>query len=201
MVTLLFVSILIVACSKDTPQKEDEAIVMKKSVADSKGLIHDWIFNVYNPDMNSSITFDVEDMTTDEIFSRTGGQVFNILCEVPGLENRAVFIRANKVYDLGRINLYGAHKIKDLMVTDLDNNNEYELCYALVHGSGISRTNIICYINNGSENFMYTGSELFNNYTLVKESYHKVRVDEIKNNTATPIGYLSLSNGNLTIVP
>jgi len=164
---------------------------------EAKSLITEWVFKDYLPQMNPSLVFSIEEITTKEIWNKMHAQIFNVVCEVPGLGNRALFIKNRKVFDLGRFNLYGADRLENLLATDLDNDNIYEICYTLKHGSGIIRTNMYCYINELNDKllclnmvFFYTDSEL----KLVKRNDQDVFVKKVINNRSIDIGNIKLVN-------
>jgi hypothetical protein len=181
------------ACTKDSDISKS-----KISKDEAKELIKLWIFNDYAPEMNPSLTFSLEEITTDEIWDKMHAQVFTVLTDCPGLSDRGLYIKNKTVFDLGRKNLYGAGKLDNLVVSDLDEDNIYELCFPLIHGSGLIRTNIVCYINEIDDNYIFADTSFFNktNLKLVKENLNNVILVKINDEGETKIGDLNLVNEN-----
>lgn len=147
--------LLVLACSKEDKTEE----VKNTSMESDNDLIREWIFNEYNPDMNPSLEFTLKDLTTVDLQNKLDARVYAIVSDVPGLSGRGVFIKDSVVCDLGRHNYYGADEPKNLLVTDLDNDSNYELFFTLTHGSGILRTNIVCYINGLDDKYLFANGE------------------------------------------
>lgn len=198
---VLFVFTAFFSCTKDTKNTDSG----KLSFAEARVLIKEWVFNDYNPNMNPSFEFFLDEITTDEIWSKMNAQVFTILTEVPGLDARAVFIKNNKVFDLGRRNIFGAIELDNLLVTDLDEDNFYEICFILIHGSAILRTNIVCYINDLNDKILFADTTFisttpFNNkLKLVRENYQNLVLKQINNDGEVIIGKIILVNENNTL--
>jgi hypothetical protein len=189
---LMCFGLICLFCTKDNDINKG-----KISIDEARDLIKLWIFNEYNPQMNPSLTFSAEEIITDEIWDKMQAQVFTVLTDVPGLHNRGLFIKNKKVFDLGIRNLYGARKLDNLVVSDLDGDNIYELCFPLIHGSGVIRTNIVCYIND--LDILTDTSFLFKtNLKLEKENLNKVILKQINDEGEIEIGYLNLVNENST---
>jgi hypothetical protein len=149
--------LLILSCSK-----EDKNEDVKNTFLDSDNdLIREWIFNDYNPDMNPSMEFTLKDLTTVDMQVKLDARVYAIVSDVPGLGGRGVFVKDSVVYDLGRYNLFGATEPENLLVTDLDSDGNYELFFTLTHGSGILRTNIVCYINDLDDLYLHADGNFF----------------------------------------
>jgi len=176
----MIIGVIYVSCKKED-NKTEKRITIEKA----NQLITDWVFNVYNPNMNPSFSFDsIVDLTNDEIYSKLSGQVFSARSMVPGLMNRWIFIKKNIVYDL-----HGFHNdqyaidsdANNLFVTDLNNDNVYELCYTAYWGSYYIRSTVNCfYLSN--ENIPYgSGIDISINaynygcqFDLQKESFQKL---------------------------
>ena len=127
-------------------EKVDSKIDYVLTTADAKDIITKWIYNDYNPDMNPSFTFSVIEYTTEEIYEKLKGQVFGVISDVPGLNNRWFFIKNKKVYDLFYGGQYATESDFDnLLVTDLNNDSKYELSYTAHAGSGVLIQIINCF--------------------------------------------------------
>ncbi|MCJ7446108.1 MAG: hypothetical protein MUO72_00270 [Bacteroidales bacterium] len=126
--------------------KDDTKIDYAVTKEDAKNLITTWIYNDYNPEMNPSLSFSVIEYTTDEIYVKLNGQVFGVISDVPGLTNRWLFIKDKRVYDLFPGNQYASGTdFNNLLVTDLNNDSEYELSFTAHAGSGILYQGINCF--------------------------------------------------------
>jgi hypothetical protein len=199
---VMIIGILFISC-----RKEDNTVEKRVSIEKANQLITDWVFDEYNPGMNPSFTFDsIVELTNDEIFSKLSGQVFSVRSMVPGLMNRWLFIKKNIVYDL-----HGFHydqyardsDAKNLVVTDLNNDRVYELCYTAFWGSGFIRSVVNCFYLSG-ENIPYgSGIDISINasgygcqFDLQKEDYQKLYLKYVKNSYSLKIGEIGLSEGN-----
>lgn len=193
---LLSFCLICFSCTKDIDISKS-----KISTDEAKELIKLWIFNDYNPNMNPSLTFSIEEITSDEIWDKMHAQVFTVLTNVPGLSNRGLYIKNKTVFDLGRNNLFGARKLNNLVVSDLDEDNIYELCFPLIHGSGVIRTNIVCYINELDDSYIIADTEFLfkTNLKLEKENLNDVFLKQIDNEGEMKIGDLNLVNENSTL--
>lgn len=175
----------------------------KLSSEESKDLIREWIYNVYNPDMSPSLIYSVEEITTNEIWSKMNAQVFTITTDVPGLSNRALFIKNGKVYDLGRNNLLGAHKPENILVVDLNRDSLYELCFILIHGSGLIRSDVVWYSNDLNDTYLFADTTFLSstNLKLEQEDYQNVFLKQVNIDNDVIIGSINLvqENGSLKL--
>ena len=168
------------------------------TTVEAQDLIRLWIFNDYNPDMNPSMTFSVDEITTDDMVNKLKAQVFIVISQVPGLDNRALFIKNKKVYDLGRQNLMGALKPENFIVTDLNNDKHYELCFILIHGSGIVRTDVACFIFDLKDKFLFadTSYPFITNLKLEQENYQNVFLKQMNQDNEVNMGKVVLVKEN-----
>ncbi|MDP4207442.1 MAG: hypothetical protein Q8928_01380 [Bacteroidota bacterium] len=181
---------------------EDQSSTPEKiSSEESKDLIREWIYSVYNPDMSPSLIYSVEEITTNEIWSKMRAQVFTITTDVPGLSNRALFIKNGKVYDLGRNNLLGAHKPENFLVVDLNRDSLYELCFTLTHGSGLIRSEVVWYSNDLNDTYLFADTSFLSstNLKLEKEDYQNVLLKQVNTYNEVIIGSVSLVQENGTL--
>lgn len=180
------------SCSKEDKEKEYVNLYLESDME----LVNDWIYNDYNPDMNPSMEFTLKDLTTIDIQDKLDARVYTIVSDVPGLAEHAVFVKDNVVYDLGRYNLFGANEPENLLVTDVDGDDIYELFFTLTHGSGILRTNIICYINGlGDKYLISNGTFMFPlDYTIgLKQNDTYLDITYTSGSTKLNIGEVTLA--------
>lgn len=142
-IKIIAFSLLLISCTKEENRTEPDQKILQ---SDYK-LIRQWIFADYNPEMNPNMEFTLKSLTTTDIQNYLNARVYAIQTDVPGLASRSVFIKDSAVYDMGRYNLMGAMEPENFTVTDLDGDSCYELFYTITHGSGILRTNILCYLH------------------------------------------------------
>jgi len=198
----MIIGVIYISCKKENNNAEKRITIEK-----ANQLITDWVFNVYNPNMNPAFSFDsIVELTNDEIYSRLNGQVFSARSMVPGLMNRWLFIKNNIVYDL-----HGFHNSQyaiesdanNLYVTDLNSDNVYELCYTAYWGSALIRNTVNCfYLSN--ENIPHgSGIDISINaysygcqFDLQKDSYQKLYLKYVKNNYSLKIGEIGLIEEN-----
>lgn len=196
LILLGFIFMYTISCEK---QSEKDP---KLSFKEARKLIEYWIFNDYNPQMNPSLEFFLDEITTDEIWNLLNAQVFIILTDVPGLSNRAVYIENGKVYDLEKQRaFYGAQKLDNLLVTDLDKDDLYELCFTFISGSGIIRTSIACYINDLNHTLLLADTTFISGpkLKLVRENFQNVSVKKITNDGEVNLGNIILVSENDTL--
>jgi hypothetical protein len=136
---LILFGVLLVGCrnAPEIPAVPHDRI----SVEEAEGLVRDWIFEK-NPDMNPKEDFPLEETTTEEVWRRTGGQLFKIK-DGNVLLFMTLFIRDKQVLPLGIS--FGGFGITDIYVMDLDQDGEVELLYTFSWGSGIHRSHIAIY--------------------------------------------------------
>ncbi len=141
--------IFFISCDKedsDISKKEDNKAKGRITIEKADSLITDWVFG-YRPGMNPSFAFDsIVEYTTDDIYSKFSGQIFSARSEVPGMTNRWFFIKNDTVYDLHGYHYYEDGTLleqradsENLLITDLDNDSNYELTYIGNWGSGCMR--------------------------------------------------------------
>jgi len=191
-ITLLsFFFLLFLSCSKDN--NNDKELLLGNYIESDKELVRKWIFEEYNPKMNPSLEFDLIDITTTDIQNKLNARVYAI----EGLGNTGVFIKDSTVFDLGRYNLFGASQPENLTVTDLDNDNHYELFFTLTQGSGVLRTNIVCYINDLDDKYLL-GSGTFLmplDYTIgLKKNNTHLDITYKSGSTRMDIGEVTIAN-------
>lgn len=199
---IIITGVIYISCKKEENKTEKRITVEK-----ANQLITDWVFDVYNPNMNPSFSFDsIVELTNDDIYSKLSGQVYSVRSMVPGLMNRWLFIKNNIVYDLhgSHNNQYARDSDADnLVVTDLNNDNVYELFYTAYWGSALIRSTVNCFYLS-DENVPYgSGIDISinaNNYgcrfDLQKESYQKLYLKYVKNFYSLIIGEIGLREEN-----
>jgi hypothetical protein len=146
----------------------------KISISEAEKLIKYWVFNDYGREVNTTVIFYIEEITSDEIWDRLHAQVFSLSLRdedgnIPGygLNGRRFYIKNQQVFDLCRNYIwewpsnkyivvesgsngnyfYVGDTLNNLVVTDLDSDNIPELCFSLLSGSGKIRSHLICYIH------------------------------------------------------
>ena len=151
------------------------------SISDAEKLIKHWVFNDYGREVNTTVIFHVEEITSDEIWDKLHAQVFSLTLRsadgnIPGygLNGRRFFIKNQQVFDLCRNYVwewpsnkyivtesgsignyfYVGDTINNQVVTDLDSDNIPELCFSLLSGSGKIRSHLICYIHGLSNQYL-----------------------------------------------
>ena len=211
------------------------------SLYDAKELIIHWVFNDYNPDMNPAITIFVDEIISEEIWNTFQAQIFITTATgengsvISELNNRRFFIKNKKVTDLCRnwtwdsdttnkivisdsygnnLNrFYVADTLNNLVVTDLDNDNIYEICFSLYSGSGKIRSHLLCYIYDLNDYILADTSFLLTRYKitkLVRDNYQKIFVYQVEDvyteySKEYMVGEIKLVDGehgkNLLFVP
>jgi len=199
--------VMIIGINFISCEKEDNKTEKRIAIEEANQLITDWVFNEYNPNMNPSFSFDsIVELTNDEIYSKLGGQVFSARSMVPGLMNRWLFIKNKIVYDLHgfHYNQYAINSdAKNLFVTDLNNDNVYELCYTAYWGSSFVRSTVNCFylsdenIPHGSGidisiNAHYYGCQ----FDLQKEKYQKLYLKYVNSSYSLKIGEIGFREEN-----
>ena len=191
---VMIIGVIYVSC-----KKEDNKIEKRITIEEAKQLITDWVFNEYNPNMNPSFSFDsIVELTYDEIYSRLSGQVFSARSMVPALMNRWFFIQNNIVYDLHGFH-YDQYAIdygtNNLFVTDLNNDNVYELCYTAYWGSSLIRSTVNCFYLSDKNIPRGSGIDISINaysygcqFDLQKEDYQKLYLKYVNNSYSLKIG-------------
>ncbi len=198
MKTIAFI-VMIIWVINISCEREDKKIEKRITIEEANKLITDWVFKEYNPDMNPSFSFDsIVELTNDEIYSKLGGQVFSARSIVPGLMNRWLFIKNNEVYDLHGFHYSQYAKdsdVNNLIVTDLNNDNIYELSYTAYWGSGLIRSTVNCFYLSDENISHGSGIDVSinaNNYSchfdLQKEGYQKLYLKYVKNSYSLKIG-------------
>lgn len=201
---LLIGLFIMVSCKKDEERNDNK---ITAEVANE--LIKDWVFDVFNPDMNPSFQFEsVTEIHNDEIFEKLGGQVFSAQSEVSGLQNRWLFIKDEKVYDL-----HGFHfdqfaietDANNLFVTDLNNDKTYELCYTANWGSYFIRNTVNCFYLSDEGNPSGVGVDIainaYQNYywfSLQKENEQQLILKCNDNSSSKSVGKLNLIEEEVT---
>lgn len=100
-----------------------------------------------NPDMNPSVHFRLQEITTSEIWKRLHIQLFEQQYDYQQNDHPLGWGPNVVLVNNGRIEfLEGWTDIKSLIVTDLDSNNLSELIYVSSWGSGIIRSHIDIYL-------------------------------------------------------
>jgi hypothetical protein len=194
-----FLLLVIISSMFESCQKDDTKIEYAITNEDAEDLITDWIFNVYNPKMNPSLSFSVTEITTDEIYLKSNGQVFSIISDVPGLSERWVFIKNKKVYDLHPGYQYtSGPDYNNLLVTDLNNDSEFELFFTAHAGSGILYQGISCfYFLNDTQSQINSNLicvfPLDYQIHLQKESYQKLYINYTDDKNNLRIGEVQLA--------
>ena len=185
-ITLLFVSaaLMLCSCTDNSTNPEDNNTPNSISLEKADSLIIDWVFSVYNPNMNPSFSLDsVVEYTTDEINTKLKGQIFSARSDVPGMQNRWFFIRHNTLYDLHGYHLdqYAVEEdVGNLIVADLDSDSNYEILYTAMWGSFYMRNTVNCFCFTGENSAFGTGEDIsvstYIDYAfhLQKESDQKV---------------------------
>jgi len=88
--------------------------------------------------MNRNMEFPLVEMTTPELWSRLGVQVFKIHCSQQILGCTSFVVQDGQAFPIGAG--FGGHGVMDLAVCDLDLDGREELAYTYSWGSGIHRT-------------------------------------------------------------
>lgn len=193
---ILLISLITIGCDKSKNKiSDDDSAINPITIEEADTLITYWVFNDYNPSMNATFAFDsIIELTTDDILSKFKGQVFKAYSPVPGLWNRWFFIKNKKVYDLHH---YEGQKSTGLdydiiELTDLNNDEVFELCYIGYWGSGVVRSTFNCFyfiddtvtntlVKNFAENFLFPFVLQKENYQKLLLNYHIFQEDSIVN--------------------
>lgn len=193
----LAIGFICIGCEQDDNKvKTYERITIEEAGA----LILNWVFADYEPEMNSGFSFDsIIELTTDEIFSNLGGQVYSAQSGVPGLQDRWLFIRERKVYDLHGY-FYDQHAIltdrNNIVVTDLNGDESYELFYTAGWGSGVTRKTVNCFepvdIPKGA-GINIAENAIQCDFRLLKQSNQELSLKYIDNNYDLVIGEIQLT--------
>ena len=149
--------------------------------------------------MNPSFSFDsIVELTNDEIYSKLGGQVFSCQIDCTWLDEQVAVIKNNEVYDLHGFHYSQYAKdsdVNNLIVTDLNNDNIYELSYTAYWGSGLIRSTVNCFYLSDENISHGSGIDVSinaNNYSchfdLQKEGYQKLYLKYVKNSYSLKIG-------------
>lgn len=93
-----------------------------------------------------NIDFTLSDITTNELYLRTGGQVFHIESGIPGLSDTWIFIIDKELYNLHTPGQYAnGIDLQNLKVTDLNQDGISELIYTAHAGSGVLKQGVNCF--------------------------------------------------------
>jgi hypothetical protein len=133
---ILLASVLLCDCESDLA---DSLPAERISVAEAEVLVRDMMFDL-NPDMNPSLQFPLEEITTDEIWRRLHTQVFRLQGGFPEM----YAITNGQASILGAS--FGGYGVIHMHVTDLDADGNPELTYAYSWGSGLHRSHIAVYL-------------------------------------------------------
>jgi hypothetical protein len=133
---VLFI-LVVVSCSNHAAQSR------RASITEATQLVRAEIFK-HNPDMNPAAQFPLEERTTDEVWQRTGVQVFQI---IGGVHCGAIYlIEDSRVELLSTASSWSICRDElNIHVVDLDSNGEPELAYTYESGSGVSYSHVAVY--------------------------------------------------------
>lgn len=127
----------------------------KCTVAEANELIEKYIFSI-NPGMNERFKADLREYADDDL-SKMSVQIYKN--KTTPYENWDFLIYNKEVIQLG--NGYGGFGVTSYCVSDLNNDNDYEVVYAYNYGSGIPRTSVGLWSKNLSSQglfFAYRGT-------------------------------------------
>jgi hypothetical protein len=94
-----------------------------------------------NPDLADTVTFPLEETTTEETWQALQIQVFRVKEGI--YENETFIINQDKVIQMGTA--FGGQGVNSMVTSDLNGNGDVELLFTYSFGSGIHRTRMAAY--------------------------------------------------------
>jgi len=198
------VAIAVLACLAGTACRSSEASGLADrceplNQSEAEQVVRQWVYEDYNPDMNPSAEFPLEETTTDRIWNRLDSQLYTCTSTTPGMSNRPLLIECEDVFDLGQYRGLGGHEVDELRVTDLDADGSHELVFLDTWGSGIVRTAVVMYLDDGDKQLLQADVAFTMNVDFERVSDQELYiVDHTQEGVDEPrIGRVLLESGSL----
>jgi hypothetical protein len=112
----------------------------KVSISEAEKMVEAW-YASRKPDLNPQTTFPLRELTTDEIWSRMGVQIFQVTGDI--FQYETFLVSCGRLQPMG-VGIGGVG-VASLAVTDLDSDGQPELAYAYSFGSGLHRSRLAIY--------------------------------------------------------
>ncbi|HEX8522552.1 MAG TPA: hypothetical protein VF669_09875 [Tepidisphaeraceae bacterium] len=145
-VVILLLSSCISTHTRHSTDRATAAIPsVRITVREAEKLVRQDVF-AKNPRMNRAVRFPLEEVTTPDIWNRFGVQIFRV---APGVyPSNTYLIRDNQVTLLGAS--FGGPGVTAMAIADLDSDGAPELAFSYSFGSGMTRSQVALWRQNGN---------------------------------------------------